>query len=75
MSRVLVLCDTVGHDGGTESYLETRAPELARAGDEVSVFARRVETSNAFGVLLARSLGRVKTSPEPRPPPRCSKMS
>lgn len=50
MSRVLVLCDTVGHDGGTESYLERALPELARAGNDVAVFARRVETSNAFGV-------------------------
>jgi glycosyltransferase involved in cell wall biosynthesis len=50
MARVLVLCDTVGRDGGTESYLERALPELVRAGDDVSVFARRVENANAFGV-------------------------
>lgn len=39
---VLVLCDTAGHDGGTESYLERVLPELAHAGVAVTVAARRV---------------------------------
>jgi glycosyltransferase involved in cell wall biosynthesis len=64
MSRVLVLCDTVGHDGGTESYLERALPELARAGDDLAVFARRVETSTAFGVPA----GAIAWSREDEPP-------
>lgn len=49
MPRLLVLCDTVGPDGGTESYLERTLPELMRAGDEVTVLARRVADAGAFG--------------------------
>ncbi|HEY8322641.1 MAG TPA: glycosyltransferase family 4 protein [Candidatus Baltobacteraceae bacterium] len=64
MARVLVLCDTVGHDGGTESYLQRALPELVRAGDDVVVFARRVETSNAFGV----SAGAIAWAREDEPP-------
>lgn len=39
---VLVLCDTAGRDGGTESYLERILPELAHTGVAVTVVARRV---------------------------------
>lgn len=39
---VLVLCDTAGRDGGTESYLERVLPELARGGVTVTVVARRI---------------------------------
>ncbi|MDQ2992440.1 MAG: glycosyltransferase, partial [Candidatus Eremiobacteraeota bacterium] len=66
MSRVLILCDTVGHDGGAESYLERALPGLTRAGDDVAVFARRVETSNAFGV----SAGTIAWAREDEPPNR-----
>ena len=66
MSRVLVLCDTVGHDGGTESYLERALPELTRAGDDVAVFARRVESADAFGVRA----GAIDWAREDEPPNR-----
>jgi len=47
---VLVLCDTVAHDGGTESYLSRVLPGLRDRGLEVRIAARRVLDANAFGV-------------------------
>lgn len=46
---VVVLCDTVGRNGGTESYLERILPEFARQGVKLTVAARRVH-DGAFGI-------------------------
>ena len=48
--KVLVLCDTVGTEGGTESYLARLVPELRRRGVRVAVRARRIDEPGAFGV-------------------------
>jgi glycosyltransferase involved in cell wall biosynthesis len=47
---VLVLCDTVAHDGGAESYLSRVLPALGEQGADVRIAARRVLDEAAFGV-------------------------
>ncbi len=47
---VLVLCDTVALDGGTESYLSRVLPALAAEGVDLRIAARRVLDADAFGV-------------------------
>src|SRR5581483_8234959 len=49
-SSLLVLCDTVGHEGGTEAYLERTLPELSAKGVSVTIVARRVQVAGAFGI-------------------------
>lgn len=49
--KLLVLCDTVGSEGGTESYLARLLPELRRSGVEVAIRARRIEEPGAFGIV------------------------
>jgi glycosyltransferase involved in cell wall biosynthesis len=48
--RLLVLCDVVGAEGGSESAMERYLPELVRAGLNVRVLARRVTDPQRFGV-------------------------
>jgi glycosyltransferase involved in cell wall biosynthesis len=47
---LVVLCDSVGHDGGTESYLERVLPELGRGDVALTLLARQVLDQNAYGV-------------------------
>lgn len=54
--RLLVLCDTVDRDGGTESYLSRVLPALRDAGIELRIAARRVVDAGAFGDT-AQTLG------------------
>ena len=49
LGRLLVLCDTVDADGGTESYLSRVLPALRDAGFHVRIAARRVIDPGAFG--------------------------
>ena len=49
-SRLLVLCDIVGAEGGSESAMERYLPALERAGMRVRVLARRVTDPERFGV-------------------------
>ncbi len=49
-SRLLVLCDVVGAEGGSESAMERYLPALQRTGLEVRVLARRVTDPERFGV-------------------------
>ena len=49
-SRLLVLCDVVGAEGGSESAMERYLPALQRTGLEVRVLARRVTDPGRFGV-------------------------
>ncbi|HTV92858.1 MAG TPA: glycosyltransferase family 4 protein [Verrucomicrobiae bacterium] len=49
-SRLLVLCDVVGAEGGSESAMERYLPALQRAGFDVRVMARRVTDPRRFGV-------------------------
>jgi glycosyltransferase involved in cell wall biosynthesis len=49
-ASLLVLCDTVGHEGGTEAYLERTLPELSAKGVSVTIVARRVQVAGAFGI-------------------------
>ena len=48
--RLLVLCDVVGAEGGSESAMERYLPALQRAGLSVQVLARRVTDAQRFGV-------------------------
>jgi glycosyltransferase involved in cell wall biosynthesis len=48
--RLLVLCDIVGAEGGSESAMERYLPALQRAGLNVRVLARRVTDPQRFGV-------------------------
>jgi glycosyltransferase involved in cell wall biosynthesis len=48
--RLLVLCDVVGAEGGSESAMERYLPALQRAGLNVRVLARRVTDPERFGV-------------------------
>jgi glycosyltransferase involved in cell wall biosynthesis len=48
--RLLVLCDVVGAEGGSESAMERYLPALQRAGLDVRVLARRVTDPDRFGV-------------------------
>jgi glycosyltransferase involved in cell wall biosynthesis len=48
--RLLVLCDVVGAEGGSESAMERYLPALQRAGLNVRVVARRVTDPDRFGV-------------------------
>ncbi|HUA09384.1 MAG TPA: glycosyltransferase [Candidatus Acidoferrales bacterium] len=50
MERLLVLCDVVGPEGGSEAAMERYLPALRRAGLDVRVLARRVTDSARFGV-------------------------
>jgi glycosyltransferase involved in cell wall biosynthesis len=54
-TSLLVLCDTAGHEGGTETYLERVLPELASSGITLTVAARRILVDRAFG-LPVRSI-------------------
>jgi glycosyltransferase involved in cell wall biosynthesis len=48
--RILVLCERVDDEGGTESYLRATLPALAAAGDDVRVVARSASRPDAYGV-------------------------
>jgi len=48
--KLLVLCERVDAEGGTESYLRTLLPALCARGDEVQVLARSVNNARAYGV-------------------------
>lgn len=48
--RLLVLCDVVGAEGGSESAMERYLPALQRTGLNVRVLARRVTDAQRFGV-------------------------
>ena len=48
--KILVLCERVDSEGGTESYLRGLLPALAAGGDDVRVVARSVLDSGAYGV-------------------------
>jgi len=52
--RLLVLCERVDAEGGTESYLRTLLPALRAAGDDVRVLARSVDDADAYGVPCER---------------------
>jgi glycosyltransferase involved in cell wall biosynthesis len=52
--KLLVLCERVDDEGGTETYLRTVLPALAQRGDEVSVVARSVDAPEAYGVATHR---------------------
>ncbi len=62
--RLLVLCDVVGAEGGSESAMERYLPALQRAGLNVRVLARRVNDPKRFGVP-ARALGWADEYAEP----------
>ncbi|MGD0967895.1 MAG: glycosyltransferase family 4 protein [Candidatus Aquilonibacter sp.] len=49
-SRLLVLCDVVGAEGGSESAMERYLPALQRTGFEIRVLARNVTDPRRFGV-------------------------
>ena len=46
--KLLVLCERVDAEGGTESYLRTLLPALAARGDDVRVLARTVGDRNGL---------------------------
>lgn len=48
--KVLVLCERVDGEGGTESYLRTLLPALHARGDAVRVIARSLAQADAYGV-------------------------
>ena len=48
--KLLVLCDVVGQEGGTESLLSRVLPVLQGSGVSVTVRGRQVREANAFGV-------------------------
>jgi glycosyltransferase involved in cell wall biosynthesis len=52
--KLLVLCERVDAEGGTESYLRTLLPALRARGDDVRVLARSVEVPQAYGVPCER---------------------
>jgi glycosyltransferase involved in cell wall biosynthesis len=52
--KILVLCERVDAEGGTESYLRTLLPALAARGDDVRVLARTVGDPKAYGVACER---------------------
>ncbi len=60
---VLVLCNTAGRDGGTESYLERILPELAHTGVAVTVVARRV--ASGYDDLPVRQVAWSREDQEP----------
>ena len=62
--RLLVLCDVVGAEGGSESAMERYLPALQRAGLNVRVLARRVTDPRRFGVP-ARALAWADEYTEP----------
>jgi glycosyltransferase involved in cell wall biosynthesis len=52
--KILVLCERVDAEGGTESYLRTLLPALRARGDDVRVLARTVGDAQAYGVPCER---------------------
>lgn len=48
--KILVLCERVDNEGGTESYLRATLPALVAAGDSVRVVARSAAQPAAYGV-------------------------
>jgi len=48
--KLLVLCERVDAEGGTESYLRATLPALAAAGESVRVVARSAAQPDAYGV-------------------------
>jgi glycosyltransferase involved in cell wall biosynthesis len=48
--KLLVLCERVDAEGGTETYLRDVLPSLASRGDDVLVVARGVAQPSAYGV-------------------------
>ncbi|MBV8435177.1 MAG: glycosyltransferase family 4 protein [Candidatus Eremiobacteraeota bacterium] len=48
--KLLVLCERVDDEGGTESYLRSLLPALAASGDDVRVLARSARRPDAYGV-------------------------
>ncbi len=48
--KILVLCERVDNEGGTESYLRATLPALAAAGDSVCVVARSAAQPDAYGI-------------------------
>jgi glycosyltransferase involved in cell wall biosynthesis len=48
--KLLVLCERVDAEGGTETYLRTLLPALRARGDDVRVLARSVKEPAAYGV-------------------------
>jgi len=48
--KLLVLCERVDAEGGTESYLRTLLPALRARGDDVRVLARSIKDRSAYGV-------------------------
>jgi glycosyltransferase involved in cell wall biosynthesis len=50
LRRILVLCDTVGTEGGTESYLARLVPALVAHGIHVTLRARHIDEPRAFAV-------------------------
>jgi glycosyltransferase involved in cell wall biosynthesis len=48
--KILVLCERVDNEGGTESYLRATLPALVAAGDTVRVIARSAAQPTAYGV-------------------------
>ncbi len=52
--KILVLCERVDAEGGTESYLRTLLPALKARGDDVRVLARTVGSAGAYGVPSER---------------------
>jgi glycosyltransferase involved in cell wall biosynthesis len=48
--KLLVLCERVDAEGGTESYLRALLPALVARGDDVRVLARSVRDARAYGV-------------------------
>jgi glycosyltransferase involved in cell wall biosynthesis len=52
--KILVLCERVDAEGGTESYLRTLLPALVARGDDVRVLARTIGDARAYGVPCER---------------------
>jgi glycosyltransferase involved in cell wall biosynthesis len=52
--KILVLCERVDAEGGTESYLRTLLPALRARGDDVRVLARTIGSAGAYGVPCER---------------------
>lgn len=48
--RILVACERVDAEGGTETYLQTLVPALVARGHDVRVVARAVAVPGAYGV-------------------------
>ena len=48
--KILVLCERVDDEGGTETYLRATLPALVAAGDSVRVVARSTAQPGAYGV-------------------------